>query len=228
MSIDTPNVADMRIVYDKDELLESGLASTPLEQFRLWLADAVAVGSEALIEPNAMVLSTSTPEAVVASRSVLLKAIDERGLSFFSNYGSKKAQDIEANPQVSVVFPWYPLHRQVIVIGRVSKLSREESLEYFRTRPHKSQLGACVSAQSSIIDSRDVLEDEMARLEAIYPEGTEVPMPEHWGGYLINVHSMEFWQGRRSRLHDRLRFVAKSATARIDNADDWDVIRLSP
>lgn len=228
MSIDTPNVSDMRITYDKDQLNETDLASNPLDQFRHWLNDAVAVGRDALIEPNAMVLSTVTPDAEVSSRSVLLKAIDERGLSFFSNYGSKKAADIAANPRVSVVFPWYPLHRQVIVIGTVSKLSREESLEYFRTRPHMSQLGACVSAQSSIIDSRDVLETEMARLIAEYPEGTEVPMPDHWGGFLITVKSMEFWQGRHSRLHDRLRFVAKNDSAAINNPADWDVIRLSP
>lgn len=218
----------MRITYDKDQLNESDLASTPLIQFQTWLQDAIAVGRDALIEPNAMVLSTVGDNSEVSSRSVLLKGIDERGLTFFSNYGSKKAADMERNSRVSVVFPWYPLHRQVIVIGTVSKLSREESLEYFRTRPHMSQLGACVSAQSSVIDSRAVLEDEMARLTAAYPEGTEVPMPEHWGGFLISVQSMEFWQGRRSRLHDRLRFVAKDQGAQISVSGDWDVIRLSP
>lgn len=228
MSIDTPNVSDMRISYDKDKLNESDLASTPLDQFRQWLNDAVAVGRDALIEPNAMVLSTVDQSAVVSSRSVLLKAIDERGLSFFSNYGSKKAADMAGNPHISVVFPWYPLHRQIIVTGTVSKLSREESLEYFRTRPHMSQLGACVSAQSSTIESRDVLETEMARLIAEYPDGTEVPMPDHWGGFLITVKTMEFWQGRQSRLHDRLRFVATSDSASIANVGDWEVIRLSP
>lgn len=218
----------MRITYDKDQLNESDLAETPLAQFQHWLQDAVAVGRDALIEPNAMVLSTVGENSELSSRSVLLKGVDERGLSFFSNYGSKKASDIQRNPRVSVVFPWYPLHRQVIVIGTVSKLSREESLEYFRTRPHMSQLGACVSAQSRVIDSRVVLEDEMARLVAAYPDGSEVPMPDHWGGFLITVESMEFWQGRHSRLHDRLRFVAKDQGAQISVPGDWDVIRLSP
>ena len=228
MSIDTPNPSDMRIVYDKDQLIEADLASTPLAQFNNWLADAVAVGSEALIEPNAMVIAVRNDADVVSTRSVLLKGIDSRGLTFYTNYGSDKAGSIAANSQVSVTFPWYPLHRQVNVLGTATKVSREESAAYFETRPHGSKLGAIVSAQSSVIDSREVLEKRMAELEAQYPEGSSVPLPDVWGGYLIEVSTIEFWQGRRSRLHDRLRFVKNGSSSDLSDASAWNVIRLSP
>jgi pyridoxamine 5'-phosphate oxidase len=222
------DVANMRVHYDRDVLHESDLAATPLEQFRAWLGDAVALGADVLIEPNAMVLSTSDAAGVVSSRSVLLKGIDDRGLVFYTNYGSHKAQHIADHPQVSVVFPWYPLHRQVIVSGTITKVSRAESQEYFATRPHKSKLGAMVSEQSAVIESRDVLETRMEQLHEQYPGGTEVPMPDFWGGYLISVDSMEFWQGRRSRLHDRLRFVRSGDEHDLSNPSAWQVIRLSP
>ena len=228
MSIDTPNPSDMRIVYDKDQLIEADLASTPLAQFNKWLAEAVAVGPEALIEPNAMVIAVRNDADVVSTRSVLLKGIDSRGLTFYTNYGSDKAGSIAANSQVSVTFPWYPLHRQVNVVGTATKVSREESAAYFETRPHGSKLGAIVSAQSSVIDSREVLEKRMAELEAQYPEGTSVPLPDVWGGYLIEVSTIEFWQGRRSRLHDRLRFVNNGSSSDLSDASAWNVIRLSP
>lgn len=227
MATDNPSVSEMRISYDKDTLLESDLAATPLEQFNTWLHDAIALGTDQIIEPNAMVISTVDSDSVVSSRSVLLKGIDERGLTFFTNYGSKKAQDMAANAHVSVVFPWYPLHRQVIVTGTVTKVSREESEAYFQSRPHKSRLGAIASAQSAVITSRDVLENRMAELESEYPEGTEIPMPVFWGGFLIDVTTMEFWQGRRSRLHDRLRFVRIEKNSNLNDASAWDVIRLS-
>lgn len=228
MSSSEHDVANMRISYDKETLTESDLAATPLEQFTHWLNDAVAVGRETIIEPNAMVLSTSDAEGRVSSRTVLLKGIDERGLVFFTNYGSKKGQDIAARDTVSVVFPWYPLHRQVIVTGHATKVSRAETEEYFAVRPHLSQLGARVSSQSSVIASREVLEAAMAAQQAEFPQDTTVPAPENWGGYLISVSTMEFWQGRLSRLHDRLRYVAKNEVGDITNADDWDVIRLAP
>ena len=228
MSIDTPNPSDMRIVYDKDQLIEADLSSTPLAQFNKWLAEAVAVGPEALIEPNAMVIAVRNDADVVSTRSVLLKGIDSRGLTFYTNYGSDKAGSIAANSQVSVTFPWYPLHRQVNVVGTATKVSREESAAYFETRPHGSKLGAIVSAQSSVIDSREVLEKRMAELEAQYPEGTSVPLPDVWGGYLIEVSTIEFWQGRRSRLLDRLRFVKNGSSSDLSDASAWNVIRLSP
>jgi pyridoxamine 5'-phosphate oxidase len=228
MSIDTPNPADMRINYDKDQLNETDLASTPLTQFTKWLSEAVAVGKDELIEPNAMVIAVRNADDVVSTRSVLLKGVDARGLTFYTNYGSTKADAIAANSQVSITFPWYPLHRQVNIVGAATKVSREESGAYFETRPHGSKLGAIVSAQSAQIDSREVLETRMAELEAQYPEGSQVPLPDAWGGYLIEVESMEFWQGRRSRLHDRLRFVRSGASHDISDAGAWNVIRLSP
>ena len=228
MNQPSKSVSEMRIVYDKSELLEGDLATTPLAQFEKWLSEVVAVGPEVIIEPNAMVLATSDSTDEVTTRSVLLKGIDSRGLSFFTNYDSRKAKAIEQNNKVSVTFPWYPLHRQVTVVGTVSKLSAAESEEYFYSRPHKSQLGAIVSAQSEVIESRKILETTMAELEANYPEGTKIPMPNNWGGFLINVKSMEFWQGRRSRLHDRLRFVQTGESSDLSDANAWKVIRVSP
>ena len=228
MSIDTPNPADMRINYDKDQLNEVDLASTPLAQFTKWLSEAVAVGKDELIEPNAMVIAVRSQDDVISTRSVLLKGIDARGLTFYTNYGSTKADAIAANSQVSITFPWYPLHRQVNIVGTATKVSREESAAYFDTRPHGSKLGAIVSAQSTQIDSREVLEIRMKELEAQYPEGSEVPLPDAWGGYLISVSAMEFWQGRRSRLHDRLRFVKSGDSSDLSDPTAWKVIRLSP
>jgi pyridoxamine-phosphate oxidase len=228
MTEQNPNVAAMRIVYDKSELLESSLATTPLEQFNNWLSEVVSVGSEVVIEPNAMVLATVDEAGAVTTRSVLLKGIDQRGLSFYTNYNSRKAQAIAANSAVSVTFPWYPLHRQITVVGTATKLSAAESAEYFYSRPHKSQLGAIVSTQSEVIESRAILEETMAELESKYPEGSKIPMPDNWGGYLIQVDSMEFWQGRQSRLHDRLRFVKTSDSFDLSSAVAWNVIRVSP
>ena len=228
MNNPSQNVSAMRIVYDKSELLESDLESTPLAQFNKWLNEVIAVGPDVIIEPNAMVLATADSLSEVTTRSVLLKGIDSRGLSFYTNYNSRKAKAMQENTKVSVTFPWYPLHRQVTVVGAVSKLGAEESEEYFYSRPHKSQLGAIVSAQSDVIESREILETTMADLEAKYPEGTKIPMPNNWGGYLITVKSMEFWQGRRSRLHDRLRFVQTGSNADLNDASAWRVIRISP
>ena len=222
------NISGMRISYDKSQLLESDLESNPLDQFNKWLEEVVTLGPSVVIEPNAMVLATSDHQGTVTTRSVLLKGIDERGLSFYTNYNSRKAQAMEANPNISVTFPWYPLHRQITVVGSVTKLSRDESEEYFRSRPHKSQLGALASNQSEVIDSRAVIENVMTELEAKYPDGTQVPMPDFWGGYLIKVNSMEFWQGRQSRLHDRIRFVSTNNQHNLSDSTAWEIIRISP
>jgi len=196
---------------------EAMLAADPAEQFSAWLADAVAAG---LPEPNAMVLSTVSAAGWPRSRSVLLKEHGPAGFVFYTNRASAKAQDLAASPRASVLFPWYALHRQVIVQGPVTALSQQESEPYFHSRPHGSQLGAWASRQSAVIASRAVLEDAYARHEQRWPEGTTVPMPDFWGGYRLAHEVVEFWQGRASRLHDRLRYQRDGAR--------WVVQRLSP
>ena len=223
-----PDLSAMRISYEQSELVEELLHKNPLSQFQSWLHDAVQIGIDRLPEPNAMVLSTCDSNNQVHSRTVLLKGLSPTGLVFYSNYASQKAQDLLQNAQVSALFPWYPLQRQVIVTGTVSKISREQSQNYFASRPYKSQLGAHVSEQSSIIASRELLENELLELTKIYPEGSQVPLPENWGGYLIKVSEVEFWQGRRSRLHDRLKFVRKEEGGLLDQDAAWQVIRLAP
>ena len=196
---------------------EAMLAADPAQQFSVWLADAVAAG---LPEPNAMVLSTVSAAGWPRSRSVLLKEHGPAGFVFYTNRASAKAQDLAASPRASVLFPWYALHRQVIVQGPVTALSQQESEPYFHSRPHGSQLGAWASRQSAVIASRAVLEDAYARHEQRWPEGTTVPMPDFWGGYRLAHEVVEFWQGRASRLHDRLRYQRDGAR--------WVVQRLSP
>jgi pyridoxamine 5'-phosphate oxidase len=193
------------------------LAADPVDQFSAWLADAVAAG---LPEPNAMVLSTVSAAGRPRSRSVLLKGHSPAGLVFYTNRASAKAQDLAANGYACVLFPWYALRRQVIVQGTVTPLSQAESEPYFHSRPRGSQLGAWASRQSSVIESREVLEDTYAELERRWPEGTEVPMPDFWGGYRLVPETVEFWQGRLNRLHDRLRYRRGGAR--------WLVERLSP
>jgi len=218
----------IRISYPDAVLSEKQMASTPLAQFNIWFNEILSSSSPYIIEPNAMVLATCNERHEVTTRSVLLKGIDFRGLTFYTNYESRKAKAMRENKNISVTFPWYQIHRQVTVVGWVSKLSAAESEEYFYSRPHESQLGALVSTQSKIIESRDDLENSMRSMVRKYPKGSKIPMPTNWGGYLITVDSMEFWQGRKSRLHDRLRYIKSGTNSDLSDPKAWQIIRVSP
>ncbi|MFI1731450.1 pyridoxamine 5'-phosphate oxidase [Streptomyces acidicola] len=209
----------MRKQYRAEGLDEGGLAGHPMAQFERWFRQASAEG--AVFEPNAMVVSTADAEGRPSSRTVLMKAYDERGFVFYTNYESRKGRDLAENPYVSLLFPWHPIARQVIVTGTARRTGRDETAAYFRTRPHGSQLGAWASVQSAVIRSRAELDAGYEELSTRYPEGEQVPVPPNWGGFRVVPQSVEFWQGRANRLHDRLRYVAEPDGS-------WRVERLSP
>ena len=209
-------LADLRKDYSLAGLAETDLARDPFRQFEKWFAEAEAAK---IVEPNAMVVSTAGRDGRPSSRTVLLKAVDGRGFVFYSNYESRKGRELEGNPRISLLFPWIAMERQVIVEGTAARVPREESEAYFHSRPRGNQLGAWVSPQSSIIASRGVLEDNLKALEQKYAGG-EIPMPPQWGGWRVVPDAVEFWQGRRNRLHDRLRYRREK--------DGWTVERLAP
>ncbi len=198
-------------------LREADLDPDAIRQFQLWLDEALR--SE-VPEVNAMALATATPDGRPSVRMVLLRGIDERGLSFFTNYESRKARELEANPYASMVFFWHELERQVRVEGRVERTTAEESDRYFQGRPAGSRLGAWASPQSQVIASRDELEAPFRELEDRYPDGS-IPRPTNWGGYRLIPDVVEFWQGRPNRLHDRLRYVRQADGC-------WLIERLAP
>lgn len=203
--------------YGQVPLLESEVLGNPIDQFRRWLEQADESG---VYEPQAMVLSTIDTDGTPSSRTVLLRTAVEAGLEFFTSYTSAKGRALLAHPEVSVVFPWYSIHRQVIVRGSAEPTEPAVSDAYFASRPQGSKIAAVASNQSQPIASRDVLEQRVRELEQLYGDG-EVPRPETWGGFRIRPRSFEFWQGRSSRLHDRLRF-----TRQTDGT--WSVERLQP
>ncbi|MFJ5038252.1 pyridoxamine 5'-phosphate oxidase [Streptomyces parvulus] len=213
------DLASMRKQYRAQGLAESELAAGPVEQFARWFEQAATEGG--LFEPNAMVVSTADAEGRPSSRTVLLKHFDERGFVFYTNYDSRKGRELGSNPYVSLLFPWHPMARQVIVSGVARRTGRDETAAYFRSRPHGSRLGAWASAQSSVVAGREDLDAAYTELAERYPEGGQVPVPPHWGGFRVAPSEVEFWQGRENRLHDRLRYVA-----RADGS--WRVERLSP
>ncbi|WP_093837840.1 pyridoxamine 5'-phosphate oxidase [Streptomyces aidingensis] len=212
----------MRVRYRREGLHEQGLAPDPVRQFARWFAEAAESG---IHEPNAMILATADASGRPTARTVLLKGFDERGLVFFTNYRSRKGRDIDANPAVSLVFPWHAIARQVIVQGRAERTGRDETAAYFRTRPHGSQLGAWASEQSEVVASREELDRMYAELARRYPEGEDVPAPPHWGGYRVVPEEVEFWQGRENRLHDRLRYTRRPGGG---DPTAWRIERLSP
>ncbi|GAB2577394.1 pyridoxamine 5'-phosphate oxidase [Streptomyces capparidis] len=215
-----PDPAVMRRHYRSKGLSEAELADDPMTQFEHWFAEAAASG---MTEPNAVVVSTADGEGRPSSRTVLLKGYDQRGFVFYTNYGSRKAADLAANPRASLLFPWHPIARQVVVAGEVTRTGEEESARYFRSRPHGSQLGAWASHQSSVIASREELEARYAAVAERYPPGAQVPVPPFWGGFRVAPVEVEFWQGRENRLHDRLRYRRDPASP-----SGWTVERLSP
>lgn len=214
--MDRPDLADLRREYAREGLSRASVAGDPIEQFTKWMNEALAA---AVIEPTAMVVSTVDESARPSSRTVLLKGFDERGFVFFTNYESRKARDLSANPGISLMFHWPDLERQVMIGGVAEKGSREESEQYFATRPRESQIGAWASRQSSILSDRAELERQIEEIRSKFGEG-EIPCPPHWGGYRVIPRSIEFWQGRKSRLHDRLVYER--------SVEGWSIARLSP
>ncbi len=211
------DLSDRRQDYMKGGLHESDLLESPFEQFEKWFKEAESCELE---EPNAMCLATVDHQCRPSTRVVLLKDFSEEGLTFFTNYGSRKSREIQMNPEVSANFLWLPLQRQVNITGRVEKLPKAASLKYFLSRPLTSRLGAWTSPQSTVISSRQTLEVKLQQMEEKFADG-EVPLPDNWGGYRIVPRSFEFWQGRPSRLHDRFFFE------RVDSGE-WIYARLAP
>jgi len=211
------DIADLRQSYEKGELSLENTAEDPLLQFRAWFEDALEAD---VAEPNAMTLATAAPDGAPSARVVLLKGLDDRGFTFYSNYESRKGRDINQNPNVALVFWWEPLERSVRIEGTAERLPDEESTEYFHSRPRGSQLGAWASPQSRTIEERDVLHDNLDALKEKYGDDEDIPRPPHWGGYVVRPEQIEFWQGRPSRLHDRIRYRTSDG--------DWTRERLAP
>ncbi|WP_432542205.1 pyridoxamine 5'-phosphate oxidase [Kineococcus sp. SYSU DK002] len=219
--------AGRRVDYGERHLVEEDLAATPLAQFEDWYSRAVAAG---VVEPNAMTVSTCGPDGVSA-RTVLLKAVDARGFVFYTNLRSRKARAIGHDPRVALLFGWHATHRQVAVRGRAEPVPRAETEAYFRSRPHGSRIGAWASAQSEPVDSAAALDVRYRELAGRWPDTgspTDVPVPEHWGGLLVRAHEVEFWQGRTSRLHDRLVFCATGDGTALDEPGNWSRERRQP
>lgn len=210
-------LAQMRRDYSLKSLDESDVLKNPFEQFKCWFEEAL---KSEVIEPNVMTLSTVSSEGFPSSRVVLLKGLEKDGFIFYTNYESRKANEMKENPHVSLNFCWLELQRQIRIEGTVSKISKKQSLEYFRSRPPGSQIGAWSSPQSQVIENRQVLEERVKAVKAQFQGVQELPLPKFWGGYKVKPMLIEFWQGRESRLHDRIQYSKVKRS--------WKIERLAP
>ena len=215
--IDKKTLQNLRIEYSSSPINESAVDANPISFFGKWFDEAMAAE---VLEPNAMTLATATRDGIPSARIVLLKGADKNGFSFYSNYLSRKGKELAKNPSACLVFFWPELGRQVRIEGKILKLSKEESEAYFATRPFGSQLGAVVSPQSQVIANREVLDVAYTAYEQKF-EGKKIPKPAHWGGYILQPIAIEFWQGRESRLHDRVKYA-------LMEKGKWKIERLAP
>lgn len=211
------NIADLRKDYQKQTLSEDDVDSDPIEQFNSWWKDEVSSGMD---EINAMTLATASKAGIPDARTVLLKSVSEEGFVFFTNYNSQKAKELEENPNACLLFYWKDLERQVKISGTVEKVTAAESDAYFNSRPEGSKIGAWASPQSTVIESREVIEKNIEKYTTQFA-GSFISRPAHWGGYLVKPSVLEFWQGRPSRLHDRIQYIKT-----VDGS--WKIQRLAP
>jgi pyridoxamine 5'-phosphate oxidase len=212
-------IADIRREYTLAGLRHADLAANPISQFQKWFEQATKALAQKEIDVNAATLATADKKGKPSARIILLKGLDERGFIFFTNYGSRKGRELSENPNASLVFYWQQLERQVCIAGSVKKTSREESENYFKSRPRGSQLAACASNQSDVVADRAALEARWNEMEKKFPN--EVPLPPNWGGYVLKPERIEFWQGRASRLHDRFQYTRQKNNS-------WKLERLAP
>jgi len=210
------NISNPRNTYSLKELSEESVSSNPIEQFTIWMNEAI---ESKLLEPNAMILATASKKGIPSARTVLLKGFDEKGFVFYTNYKSSKARDLDENPNAALLFLWAELERQIRISGKVVQVSREVSEHYFHSRPREHQLGTWASWQSRVLENRNELEKRFEEMKKRF-EDKEIPLPPFWGGYQVIPQRIEFWQGRESRLHDRICYTL------IDGK--WKIERLSP
>jgi len=210
------NISNPRNTYSLKELSEESVSSNPIEQFTIWMNEAI---ESKLLEPNAMILATASKKGIPSARTVLLKGFDEKGFVFYTNYKSSKARDLDENPNAALLFLWAELERQIRISGKVVQVSREVSENYFHSRSREHQLGAWASWQSRVLENRNELEKRFEEMKKRF-EDKEIPLPPFWGGYRVIPNRIEFWQGRESRLHDRICYTL------IDGK--WKIERLSP